>query len=235
MGLEALPMRTRVADDVYSRLLEAILSHDLAPGARLSVPALASMLGVSRTPVREAVLRLIREGLAVEEPRRGAMLIGFAVEDLVHIYEVREVLEGQAARLAALRATDQECDDMRDAVKAHAEAVAANDVARHFDLDMRFHMLTRQATRNADLAAILDQIQTKIRVAMITTVVSFGPAEALADHQRILAQIAARDPDGAEDAARRHIQRLRKLLEATEPDSYRVGGPATNRGIASRS
>ncbi len=213
MSLEAVPARTRITDDVYSRLLAAILDHALPPGGRLSVPALAAKLQVSRTPVREAVIRLIREGLAVEEPRRGAVLAQFDSADLVRIYEVREALEGMASRLAATRATTAQRVELREIFDEHADAVRRQDYGRHFELDMRFHALVREAAGNEDLAALLDQIQIKIRIAMVTTVVSSGPGEALADHERILSAIEARAPRRAEDAAGKHIRRLRELLE----------------------
>src|SRR5579875_1256952 len=105
MHLERLPAAAtdRIADAVYERIRDAIFTGALPPDARLSVPALADRLGVSRSPVREAVMRLIHDRLAVEEPRRGAVIARIEPADLIHIYEVREALEGLAVSLAARR------------------------------------------------------------------------------------------------------------------------------------
>jgi DNA-binding GntR family transcriptional regulator len=100
MGLGRLPPADRIADTVDEKLCNAIFARTLQPGTRLSVPALAAELGVSRSPVREAVLRLTQERLAREEPRRGAVVAHIGPRELTALYEVREVLEGLAARLA---------------------------------------------------------------------------------------------------------------------------------------
>lgn len=102
-ALEALGERSRLADAVYERLRQAIFAGEIAPGSRLSIPGLAGRLGVSRSPVREAVLRLVRDGLAVDQPRRGVALIVLDAQNLLPVYEVRAVLEGLAARAAAAR------------------------------------------------------------------------------------------------------------------------------------
>ena len=210
---ELLGDRQRVSDEVHGVLRQGILTGELEPGTRLSVPTLAARFGLSRSPVRDAVLRLVREGLAEEVPYRGAIVRRLRPEEIIPLYEVREVLEGLAARLAAERATEDVVRDLRAAVSEHAAALAAGDLAEHFDADMRFHRLIREATGNAELVAALSPVQDRIRLAMLTTTsLTAGPARALEDHERILEAIEAGDPRRAEALARAHIARLRRQL-----------------------
>jgi len=209
---QALARRERVADSVYELLADAVLRGELRPGGRLSVPVLAARLGVSRTPVREAIQRLVSEGLAVEQPHRGAVIASFERPELIEIYETREVLEGLAARLAAARITAPARDVLRGLLAEHRAAVARGDTAAHFELDLRFHRLVAGAARNANLAHALGLLQSKVRLAMLSTSVTAGPAQALIDHETILAAIETGDGARAEDAARAHIARLTRAL-----------------------
>lgn len=202
----------RIADAVYEHLREQIFSGELPPGARLSVPALAETLEVSRSPVRDAVLRLTRERLASEEPHRGAVVASVGPADLAAIYQVREVLEGLAARLAVENSGRRLFDQLRAVLEDHQEAVEAADLNRHFKQDMQFHALIRRACGNPDVVRLLDDVQTQIRLAMRTTTITGGPRHAVADHRDILAAMESGDPDAAEVAARRHIARLRLAL-----------------------
>lgn len=212
--LDAIPSRARVSDDVYSGILGAIFSRRLHPGSRLSVPALATQLGVSRTPVREAIIRLVQEGVAIEEPRRGAVVADLRLPDLVMIYETREVLEGLAARLASERAGEDSLKHIRAACERHRVAVEDGHIDALFDADMAFHEAIWSASSNGSLKTMLEQLEAKVRIAMLTTAaVSSGPEHALADHERVLAAIEAHESKRAEDAARAHIKRLHDLLE----------------------
>lgn len=202
----------RLGDAVYEQLRDEILSGALPAGARLSVPALAERLDVSRSPVRDAVVRLVQERLAREEPRRGAVVIEVTRADLVAIYDVREVMEGLAARLAVENAGRRFVDELADIVARHEEVVQASDVATHFEVDTSFHRLIRQAAGNDEVYRVLEEIQGKVRLAMLTTSVTAGPRQAVDDHRTILAAIRQGDPAAAEEAARAHIVRLRQAL-----------------------
>lgn len=210
----------RINDAIYSRLREEIIAGQLPPRSRLSVPALAERLHVSRSPVRDAIVRLIQDRLATEEPRRGAVVTLVGPRELATIYEVREVLEGLAARLAIECAGRRLVDALRDTMHTHERAVAEGDMFRHMECDMHFHALIREAAGNPELKRMLDEIQTQVRLAMQTTVVTGGPRRALEDHRAILAAFEDSDPVAAEQAARAHIARLRVALLArsdTEP------------------
>ena len=199
----------RVADTVYAGLRDAIFTGDLRPGGRLSVPALADRLGVSRSPVREAVQRLIAERLAVEEPRRGAVVARIDTAELVRLYEVREVLEGLATRLAVEHSGRRLVDRLATVLDEHTRAVADADIAAHMDADQRFHRLLRLGSDNAEVVRMLDSIQARVQLAMRTTSVTAGPRLALADHRAIYEAVRAGDPTAAEERARAHVARLR--------------------------
>lgn len=213
----------RIADAVYARLRDEMFSGALAPGARLSVPALAERLRVSRSPVREAVLRLTQEGLATEEPRRGAVVARVGAHELAALYDVREVLEGLAARLAVENSGRRLVDRLHDAFAEHEKAVDAADVDGHMAADVQFHALVRQAAGNPEVLRLLDDIQAKVRLAMRTTTVTGGPRRALDDHRAILSAVESGDPAAAEEAARAHIARLRTALrdEADREEALR--------------
>lgn len=209
----------RLGDTVYERIREEVLSGALPAGTRLSVPAIAARLDVSRSPVRDAVLRLTQEGLAREEPRRGAVVARITAADLVTLYEVREVLEGLAARLAVENAGRRLVDNLADVTRRHEAAVQASDLAGHFEADTTFHRLIREAGGNPEVCHMLDRIGGKVRLAMRTTSVTAGPRQALRDHKAILAAIRKGDPVHAESVARAHISRLRTALAAAAEDS----------------
>nr|WP_052478404.1 GntR family transcriptional regulator [Kibdelosporangium sp. MJ126-NF4]CEL18120.1 Propionate catabolism operon transcriptional regulator of GntR family [predicted] [Kibdelosporangium sp. MJ126-NF4]CTQ90651.1 Propionate catabolism operon transcriptional regulator of GntR family [predicted] [Kibdelosporangium sp. MJ126-NF4] len=202
----------RVTDAVYESLRNAIFSGALPPGAKLSVPALAQRLAVSRSPVREAVLRLTRDRLAVEEPRRGVIVSRIEQDDLAELYAAREALEGVATRLAVVRARPGLVADLERVVRQHEQAVALDNVSEHTELDMTFHATIREASGNRHVLRMLEEIQAQVRLAMVTTTVSAGPDKAVADHRRILDAIKTGDADLAETRAREHIARLADAL-----------------------
>jgi DNA-binding GntR family transcriptional regulator len=223
--LERLPSPDRITDAVYDHVRAAIVSGQLAAGSRLSVPVLANALGVSRSPVREAIVRLTHERLAREEPRRGAVVAEVGLRELAALYEVREVLEGLSARLATIRSDPELLEEMLALLRQHETAVKRDELSKHVEYDTKFHSLMRRSAQNSDLTRFLDNIQAQVKLAMLTTTVTAGPQRALADHLLIYRRILDKDPDGAEQAARDHVRRLRESLlcqaDATEESSAR--------------
>ncbi len=202
----------RIVDNVYEGLHEAILSGQLLPGEKLSVPALAQQLSVSRSPVREAVARLTTEGLAVESPRRGAVVAKIGLADLAELYEVREALEGVVTRLAVERSGRHVVDDLEPVIERHAEAIARGDMQAHVECDMEFHAVIRRGSSHDLAIRLLDQIQSRVKLAMRSTSVTAGPERALEDHKRILAALRLGDARESEARAREHVARLRGVL-----------------------
>jgi len=179
----------------------------------LSVPDLARQLSVSRSPVREAVQRLVQEGLAISVPHRGAVVARIGVEDLQELYEVREMLEGLAARRATERLDSTARSELASLVEQHREALEREDLEGHVRLDMRFHLQIRKLAGNERLAEMLDRLQGQVRLAMHSLWGRYdAPRHALEDHEKILAAVLSNDPDAAEIAARAHIARVRAAL-----------------------
>src|SRR3954453_21102367 len=130
-GLRPLAPTPLLLDNVVERLRTAILDGDLVSGERLSVPHLARTLGTSRTPVREALYALEQAGLVEIRPRRGAVVFGGGDDTLRQMFELREALDGMAARLAAQRMTAEEKADLRRLGTELDAALGAGDPERH--------------------------------------------------------------------------------------------------------
>ena len=191
--------------DAYESLLSAIEGGELAPGARLREVELARRFGISRTPVREALKRLEHQGLVVHEPHHGAIVATLDDTQLAELYEMREVLEGTAARLAALHATEAEISLLAALVERDAalvdrpEELAANNRI--------FHRQIRNAARNRYLNGMLESMRLSLALLGGTTLAVQGRgADSVAEHRAVVERIAARDSAGAEREARAHIR-----------------------------
>jgi DNA-binding GntR family transcriptional regulator len=214
--LRALEPGDLLADRAYRSLTRAILRNQLVAGAALSVPDLARRLNISRSPVREAVQRLIYDGLAENVPHRGAIVSDIQPAGFRDLLLVREPLEGLAARLAAVLASPADLDALRAVLDDHERVVDSGDEVANVELDTRFHAIIRDAAGNADLSAILGRIQARAHLSRYSLWRGTrNPRSAVAEHRAVFAAIAARDADGAERAARRHITNLMDRVDGT--------------------
>lgn len=202
----------------YARLLDEIRSGALPPGARLLETELALRLAVSRTPVREAIRRLEADGLVTHMPRAGAAVRRLDHAEIMELYEMRVVLEGTAARLAARSASEVEFDEL-DGI--NEEMLAADgDGARLFVLNQQFHRALIDAARNRFLLQSVDAVHTTLLILGPSTLARTDRAQAAVDeHRAIVTALRARDGVGAEAAMRAHMEqaqrtRLRMLREA---------------------
>jgi DNA-binding GntR family transcriptional regulator len=195
----------------YDQLRTRILDGELAPGRALSVPALASDLGMSRSPVREAVQRLIHDGLATHVAHRGAVVARVDAGELNHLYVVKEPLEGLAARLATERLTLDGERRLRALLVEHEELLArGGPESAHVRLDLELHRTVHLIADNPALLGVLDQFAGRTNLAFPTL---WGEPEmarlALDEHRAIVDAMVAGDPDEADRAARRHVARIR--------------------------
>ncbi|MEO1201010.1 MAG: GntR family transcriptional regulator [Pseudomonadota bacterium] len=190
--------------DVHAALLEAIDRGDYAPGARLVETELAERFGVSRTPVREALGRLEQQGLAARDQRRGLTVAVLDHDQLGELYDLREVLEGFAAKLAARRASPAEIAVLREMVVA--DAAIADQPSVLARSNRRFHHQLHHASHNRYLDQMLERMRRSLVLLSGTTLGSPGRgAESDAEHDQIVAAIEVRDEEAAEAAARTHI------------------------------
>lgn len=211
-----------LSDRVYQVLRQHIADRRFKPGSKLSVPRLASQLGVSRTPVKEALERLRRDGLVTTLTNRGAFVTIIRREDVDEIYQMREMLEGLATRLAAAKIDPSLLAHLRDLLHQSEAAVRQCDVKAHIRVDLEFHRLIREHGGNRRVIRALDNLQDQIRIVFRTSAAIPGRMpKALEEHRRILDALEAGDADRAERAARDHIRRIREAvlahMQATEP------------------
>ncbi|MEV6558571.1 GntR family transcriptional regulator [Nocardia sp. NPDC051756] len=233
-ALESNASGELLTDRTYEALKAAILRNQLTPGTALSVPELARQLEVSRTPVREAVQRLIYEGLADHVSRRGAEVSKVDIADLRQLYVVRESLEGLSARLATENLDQGGLATLREIVAEHERVLGSGaDNAAHIELDVRFHRTLRDIAANAHLTAALEPIAGRSHLALHSLWRGKdAPRLALDEHIQIVDAMAAGDPEFAETVARRHISRLRvRLSQATTRDD-RSGGTPRRRNFS---
>jgi DNA-binding GntR family transcriptional regulator len=195
----------RAGADAYQAILTEIEHGRIAPGSRLTEAELAERLSISRTPVREALKRLEAQGLATHEPGRGMVVSLLDHDQLRELYDMREVLEGAAARHAAANASDAEIALIGE--MAENEARLRGTAAAHAAANANFHRQIFRASRNRYLAQHLGQMRVSLTLLPHTTLAEPGRRkQAAAEHRAIAAAIADRDLDRAEALAREHIR-----------------------------
>jgi DNA-binding GntR family transcriptional regulator len=192
-------------EEAYQRIMDAIRSGALSPGARMREVEVAEWLGSSRTPVREALNRLQTEGLVVQEPRRGMIIAEMDSARMSEVYFMREVLEVTAARLAARHAADVEVSMLRDFVNRDKEFV--NDPARLAKSNRLFHDALYRAAHNRYLLKTANLLQESLALLGPSTLSVAGrAANMIEEHDALVSAIERHDPDAAEAASRAHIR-----------------------------
>lgn len=204
--LEPLVVRS-LGEHVHDRLRREIIAGRLRPEQRLNERHLAAELGVSTTPLKEALRKLESEGLVRIEPRRG-IFVTFTAAQAEEMALARAALESMIARLAARRATAPQKSGLRDIVGRMAQATAEGDVEALIDLNDRFHCAIHAASGCSHLQRLLDaqrMYDHAQRVALLGDALERG--QALAEHRLILEALNHADPDRAERAMRDHVVR----------------------------
>lgn len=216
LNLEAAP-DTRgagLSDAVFAALRQGIRSGVIQSGDRLREEEIAERFSVSRTPVRDALRRLLERRFLEVSGGRGLMVRRLDRAEVFELYQMREIMEGTAARFAAENASQAEIDLLTE---LHGAFEAATDAAEWQRLNKQFHETIAGAVRNRFFHGPLEELQDFLALLGPTTFSVTGRASpAAAEHHRILSAIARHDPDAAEAAARDHIRsslstRLRML------------------------
>ena len=190
----------------YDRIRTLILSGDVAPGTRLGQVDLAERLGVSRTPVREALRRLTGEGLVDFEDQRGFRVAALALDDVVRRLEVRLLLEPGAARMAAERATDEDLASLEESIARERRARSSLDI---HDASRDFHVRVAAATQNPEMVTTLEGlwlVEVGRRLLSRRQATPRWQDADVEEHEAILAAIAAGDGDRAAALMEEHIR-----------------------------
>lgn len=197
-----LPLR----DVVFQTLREAILRGDLKPGERLMELQLASKLGVSRTPIREAIRMLEQEGLTVTVPRRGAEVAKMTLKGMEDVLEIRQALDELAVQLACVRITDEQLEELKERKTEFEISLKSADVTRIAEADVHFHDVIYDATGNPKLVSLLNNLREQIyryRVEYIKD--ADNHPILIEEHEAICEALVRRDEEAARVSIRKHV------------------------------
>lgn len=209
---QAQPVTGATSDMVYAVLHEAILSGVLLPGQRLAEESFAALFNVSRTPVREAFVRLETTGLAHRVPRRGLIVGKITPQEIVDVYVVRETMDGLAAYLAAQFATPGDVAHLASINAEFASAAERGDAKEMARLNLEFHTAIAASARNSLLVQFLENIHHLVRRFPGTTFQHPGrAAEAIEEHEQLIAAIRSRDADRARRIASESMAKAREI------------------------
>lgn len=221
--MAAFAARTRV-DDAYGRLKEEIRCNRMPPGFQAPEPEIALRLGMSRTPVREALIRLEAEGLVRLVPRRGALVLPIRAEDMREIYAILTSLEPDAAAdLAARGPTQQELVPLEQATADMEAALDAEDLDAWAEADDRFHTALLEVHGNRRLRTIVGSLFDQAhRARMVTLRMRALPRQSTAEHRTILRHLSEGDVKAVRRVFRSHRKRAAKELLGIL-DKYKLG------------
>lgn len=199
---EYLPLR----DVVFNTLRQGILTGVLKPGERLMEIHLAAKLGVSRTPIREAIRMLELDGLVTMVPRRGAEVARISKDDLSDVLEVRKVLDSLATELACTRITSEQKEELRKAALEFEEAVGTKDIVKIAKADVRFHDVIIEASGNKRLVQMINNLAERIyRYRLEYIKDENNHPTIIEEHTQIMKYVLDGDKENASLAAKRHI------------------------------
>ena len=209
---EYLPLR----DVVFNTLRRAILKGELKPGERLMEIALAERLGVSRTPIREAMRKLELEGLVVMIPRRGAQVANITEKDLNDVLEVRIALERMAIEKACKLITEEELQELEKAAKDFEKAIDEENVVKLAETDVVFHDIIYKASGNERLNQVLNNLREQIyryRVEYLKDEATRN--DLICEHEKICNALRERDVAKAMEITFQHIENQRQAIIQT--------------------
>ncbi len=208
----------RASDEVYDSLRQAILTHVFQPGERLQIQDIAAKLGVSLTPVRQAIQRLATEGLIEIQPRSGTYVASLSTTDIEETFDIRCALECLAAEKAVTRITDAELSHMRELLAALARPAHQEQEIRQHEADnYEFHATLLRAAGNRRLMDMVESLKANIQMTRAHQVEGYRGdrfAQEQAEHEAIYQALEARDAKALQTALRRHILRAKEALTA---------------------
>ncbi len=211
-------VRSNLNAQVYDILKEMIADRRFEPGSYINVEKLTQELGVSRTPIWEAIRRLEQEGIVIHAPHRGVQLKELTRKMALELYEVRETMEALAARLASERVRDEVIKEMEKCLEEQASIVNQEDAIAYSRSDHHFHLLIYRSCGNDLLREILEGLRYKALPLAFRLAPYFK--DFLQIHKQLLKSFIKRDAQAAENIMRKHNHRMIEIIRTT---SWGVG------------
>jgi DNA-binding GntR family transcriptional regulator len=207
-------------DKAYDAIKSAILSLKLKPGAPLVESNLAQQLGISKTPVRDALLELEREGFVTKILFKGTYVTEVTLKDVREVFQVRAVLEGLAARLAAPLFSAEELEEAEQIITAAEAALAEGDIALCSEYGKRFHRLIINKADNQQLQPIILNLDDHLqRFRLLSDQINGRLNKSLKEHRKVLDALRRSDPTAAEEAMRGHLSSVLQDLSEEGEDT----------------
>ena len=198
---------------VYDQLKQQILTGQITPGTRMMEVDLAKDMGVSRTPIREAIRKLEKEGLVIIEPRRGAYVSDISVKDMVDTLVVREDLEGLAGLLAAETITREELEELEEITTSYSDAIAAGNMENIIHYDELFHRRIVEMTGNHTLIQLFGSVQEQALRFRYLYYEDFSRYRNMPEeHHHIIDALKSGDEKRASEVVREHIHSLKSFV-----------------------
>ncbi len=214
---EYMPLR----ELVFTTLRQAILKGEIQPGERLMEIQLAEKMGVSRTPIREAIRKLANEGLVTMIPRKGAIVAGISEKMLMDVLQVRMTLEKMAYECAFKYITDEQIEELKEAEKEFEESVRKNDLVQIAEIDEKFHFIIYSAAQNDKLKEILTNLRENMyRYRMEYAKNKDSREQLIKEHNEMIDTLIKRDSVEGLKIVEEHIRNQEKvILEKIEEDA----------------
>jgi DNA-binding GntR family transcriptional regulator len=207
-------------DVIFDTLREAIIVGELKPGERLMEVQLAQKMGVSRTPVREAIRKLELEGLVEMLPRKGAHIADLSVKDIMDVLEVRATLDGLATSLSAARISDEEIKELKHVQDQFVNYVEKENLQGSIKKDVEFHDIIYRSSRNDKLIQISNNLREQVqRFRVIYIKDASSTRELIREHNEIIEAITSRDSEAARRTAQTHIKNQEEaIIRSVKPN-----------------
>jgi DNA-binding GntR family transcriptional regulator len=205
--------RLSLRDQAYEAIKDRIITCQFQPGACINEASVSALLGFGRTPVHQAIDRLMLEEMVDVIPRKGVIVRPVILQDVMQMIEVRMVNETQCARLAAVRAEQSHIEGMSAVIAKATRAIDKQDVHSLMELDREFHLLLANATKNFELTEIIRRLNERsLRFWFISFTTPDHHQSFQRQHEALFEAVRSHDADDAEDAMRVHIEAFRKSV-----------------------
>ncbi len=210
--MEQFVERPNLRNQVYDILKKRIILREIEPGKKINEEELAESLGVSRTPIRETLVRLEHEGIVRIIPRRGAFVVSQSNKEVIDLLQVREVLEGLVVRLATENMERELFDHLRRCLKEISSTDERDDrLLKYTPADVQFHALLLEACNNPLLKSMMETVNSHLQMVRLRTVALPGrPEQTVREHYEILEAIEQGNPILAEKSMRKHVESVRR-------------------------